>query len=599
MRRFSHFLKGNLRSEQVHSACWVDTETQERPLSDGGVEHRLVFGWACYQRTRRGGAWLKPEWHRFTSRAGFWAWLESRLRPRTRTFVFAHNWAFDAPVLGVFTDLLARGWMMTGAIIDSPPVIIKLRRDTMTLTLLDTLNWWRVPLKSLGESLSLPKLEMPSRRAGRAAWDRYARRDVEIIHAALHAWWVFLARYDLGGFAPTLASQAFRAFRHRFLSHPILIDDHTEALDLARRSLHGGRVECFRIGRVRGPVYHLDVNSMYPYVMHEHQFPTVLRLCARRVTIKECQTWLETMCVTADCSLRTEEPCYPSWIDNRLCFPVGCFRAVLSTPELRHAIAHGHLVAIHQAAVYERAPIFHRFIAEVYALRQEAAARGDEVNRYLLKILMNSLYGKFAQRGTTWETVGEAEDDDARVWTEIDADTGEITHFRQFAGQQQRRSRATEAFDSHPAIAAHVTAEARMHLWTLATRAGFANVYYCDTDSLMLNKDGARRLEPWIDPSRLGYLKLEARYPRLTLYGPKDYIAGSHRVVKGVRLTAQWIDDNTVVQERWSRLIGMIRSGRLDAPTTHQQQKVLQRTYQKGTVLPSGQVLPLRVTAAE
>lgn len=599
MRRVPHYLRGNSRSEQTHSAAWVDTETHEIKRSDGGVEHHLTFGWGCYQRTRRSGEWVEPEWKRFTTRKQFWDWLESRLRPRTRTFLFAHNWAFDAPVLGVFTALVERGWVMTGAIVESPPVIITLRRGTQTLTLLDTLNWWRVPLRALGDSLALPKLSMPSRRASRAVWDRYARRDVEIIHAAVHAWWVFLRDYDLGGFAPTLASQAFRAFRHRFLSHPILIDDSEEALSLARRSLHGGRVECFRLGRITARISHLDVNSMYPYVMRECEYPTVLRLLARRVDISECARWVQGSCVVADCILETDEPCYPSWIAGRLCFPVGSFSAVLTTPELRHALDRGHVRSIAQAAVYDRAPIFTAFVDTMYRLRGEAKERGDAVSTYMLKILMNSLYGKFAQRGTTWETVEQTDDHTVEVWCEIDADTREITHYRRFAGQVQRRARVTESFDSHPAIAAHVTAEARMYLWRLISLAGRSHVYYCDTDSLILDDHGAQRLQPWVDLTRLGALKMERSYRSLTLYGPKDYAVPGHRVLKGVRVNARWINDHTVVQERWARLAGMIRRGELEAPTTHQQKKVLKREYHKGLVLPGGRVVPFRLGPAD
>jgi hypothetical protein len=321
-----------------------------------------------------------------------------------------------------------------------------------------------------------------------------------------------------------------------------------------------------------------------------------LRGFFRQATFAELGRWLESRAVVARVTLRTDEPRYAFLYRDKLVFTVGDFTNSLTTPDLLYALEHGHLTRVYEAAVYDASPLFARFVTEVYKLRLEAKAAGNDVQHYLLKILLNSLYGKFAQRGTVWEHAGIAPDLDVRVWAEVDVDGGVVRHFRQFGGLVQEKLTDPESLDSHPAIASHVTAYARALLWDLIVQAGRPNVFYCDTDSLYVNAEGFRRLRARIDPAALGALKHEATYPWLVIHGAKDYEAPAHRVCKGVRASATWLDRNTVQQEKWSSLKGLLRSGDLSAPTTELIEKRLSRVYDKGTVTRSGRVLPLRLS---
>lgn len=590
--RKAHFLKPNANVERAHAAIWVDTETEQVPMGPLKVGHVLRFGWACYQRTRPGGAWTEPEWFRFDTRAQFWDWALSKVRERTRTYMFAHNWAFDAPVLGTFSILPERGWRLTRAVIESPPVILRWSADRATLLMLDTLNWWRLPLKKIGESIGLEKLPMPDLGASKESWDRYARRDVEVIQAAVQRWWGFLIDQELGGFAPTLASQALRAFRHKYLRAKILLDDNETALAIARESLHGGRVEAYRLGRVEGPIHHFDVNSMYPFVMSEQEYPAVLALTATSPTFAEMERWLNEYAVVADLEIRTSEPRYAHVIDSRLCFPVGSFRTALTTPDLKHALASGHVTKIHAAAVYEKAPLFREYVRDLYALRLKWQAEGNTVNAGLVKLLLNSLYGKFAQRGEVWETTAETDEETIHQWLEVDFDTGDVVTKRQFSGIIQTKLREGECQTSHPAIAAHVTAYARAHLWRLVQLAGVSEVYYMDTDSLFCSASGAAKLLEQCDALRLGGLKPVDLYPWVLIHGAKDYATADKVVLKGIRGKAIQLDASSYEHDEWSGLAGLVATGSLDVPTTTRRIKHLSRFYSKGRAAPDGSVAP-------
>lgn len=591
--RGPHILSHNRGGEYPRDVVVVDTETNEVELPDGSRGHVLAFGWAMYSRRARGDEWTREQWHRFATRGEFWTWLVRRVRARGRLIVYAHNAEFDAMVLDAFGELRRRGWRLVSACLEGPPTIIRWRRGGRTIQFLCTLNLWRVKLAELGKRVGLKKLSMPSRWVGGAAEDRYCRRDVEIVWRSLRSWWAFLKHHDLGTAAATLAGQSLNAFRHRFMRAQVFIDADEGALSLARSAYLGGRCECLQLGRIDSPVVTLDVNSMYPYVMRAMQAPIRLLACRSMATMGDLERYLQSYCVVADVELDTGEPAYPHVIDGRLCFPVGRFRQALCTPELSHAMRRGHVKRVHRVAVYERAPLFSAFVGWAWRTRMSARSAGDSLLDWQVKIMANSLYGKFGQRGRQWEVIAQSNEYAVRNLASFDIDGRRWEHVRQLGSTYQALIDKGESMHSHPAIAAHVTSAARLYLWKLLQRAGMENVYYCDTDSLKGSELIARRLARYIAPERLGGLKVEKREPWLHIHGCKDYEGPESAKRKGVRPDAETSDGVAFAQSQWSGWAGAIARGRLDMPVVSQVVKVLLREYSKGDVLPSGRVRPL------
>ena len=613
-----HFIKPNHRTALPSSCIWVDTETQAVPQPDGSEHHVLSFGWAVHRRRIKGLRWSPPEWFRFDTRQEFWDWALAKTSKGKRTYIFAHNWGFDAPVLGAFSVLPARGWQPYKAILDGPPVWIpfrlpepvphvwtrvvdrmkKKRRPKVqrSLVLMDTLNIWRMPLERVGSSIGLPKLKMPSPDASQTVWDLYGLRDVEIIERAVLEWCRFLVEHDLGNFSMTLAAQAFAAYRHRFMPVKIFCDSKPKALELAREALHGGRTECFRLGEHTGPLYLVDVNSLYPAMMARFPYPTKLRGVYKHLTIDKLVDLEQDNSLCCRCEIETDEPVYGVVHDTRLVFPTGKLVTTLCTPELVYAIAKGHLKRPLATAVYTQDLIFREYVEYFWKMRQDAERSENDVLAEQCKLMLNSLYGKFGQRGRHWEDAGEAEDDVALTWRQVNADTGEQKRYRKFAGLLQELTDTGESFNSHPSIAAHVTAYGRMHMWCLIQRAGIHNVYYMDTDSLLLNAVGFEKLEDEISYNKLGRLKLERAVDRAELRGVKDYTLDDVTKVKGVRKDAIWEARDKVRQTQFTGLKGLLASGQVDAPVVRQITKHLSRDYKKGFVQQDGTVLPLNLT---
>jgi len=591
MRR-QHILDSNVKSESPTECVYFDTETNSTLQPDGSQVLTLKFGMACYTRKHRGGKWTAGMWYTFADAYDFWNWIDMRTRPGHKLYMFAHNLIFDMTVLHGFTILEGRKWLLIKAIVDDPPTILHYRQGKSSLCLLDTFNWFHSSLKDLGSAMGLPKLDMPDQGASQDAWHAYCQRDVEILRQAMQTYLAFIKDNDLGNFQKTAASQAFSAYRHRFMPYEILIDSNEKALDLARSSYYGGRVEAFFIGKREGDFYLLDVNSMYPFVMANNSFPTHLRSVYKRVKLGDLPAMLAEHLVVADVDLKTDEPAYPYRTPTGLICPVGQFRTVLPTPELVDALAHFRIVRVHSAAVYDGAQLFEGYVTTLYGLRKSYQAAGNLPFEYLCKLMLNSLYGKFGQRGRVFQDAGIAQTSDAKTWEEWDADTKRFVRYRQFGGLVQTWQNEGESFNSHPAVAAHVTSYARLWLWKLITTAGRQHVFYCDTDSLVVDKSGYDILASAYLGDGLGELKLVKQFSRMTIHGAKDYQFGDKIRIKGIRENATMVSENDFLQDRFGKFKTMVRNGDMDQMVVARQPKHLTRIYSKGFVTASGFVQP-------
>lgn len=592
MRRW-HILKRNETSETPQQAIWFDTETDQVRISPTEVRHVLRFGWACYRKRNRHGNWSQPEWYHYHQPSEFWTWATSHVRDRTKLWLLCHNTSFDLPVLDSFRELPARGYRLASGIIDSPPTILKYTVEGKSLTILDTLNFWRMPLANLGRHVGLPKLEMPAPNASQEDWDTYARRDVEIIMRACTEWWDLLKREDLGGFAPTLAGQAMRVYRHKYMSHPILIDGHAGALGVARDSYHGARCECNRIGGPFQDVTYVDVNSMYPHVMRTFEMPYRLIGYREKLTARDLRSYLDRGACCAEVDLETAAPFAAIKHRGKLVFPTGRFLACLSSPELEYALSYATVHRVLRLACYERAVLFRDFVMDFYLRRRKAIDNGNPTEGWFYKTLLNSFYGKWGQNGVKWEICGDAPIGVFSSEPFYDADRGELTRIRQFGGVAQILRHEGESLESHPAIAAHITAYARMILWAFMRQATVKEYLYCDTDGIYVTRDGLNRLRDHLDSEALGKLKIVETYRQVFIYGCKDLVCDGKKTLKGIRNIAEQIRPDTYLQEKWTSLKGLLREGRMDTPSTYKILKRLRREYDKGVVNNDGFVAPL------
>ena len=335
----------------------------------------------------------------------------------------------------------------------------------------------------------------------------------------------------------TAASQAVQVLRTRHDVRRLHCHTHPQCLQLERSAYFGGRVEAYRTGVIPGPVYHVDVRSMYPSIGLTLAVPVSLRgyygdsSSARRAVESG----------GADCCahvrVRCDQPRFPRRAGGETEYPVGDFDTWLSGPELLKAVRGGMVRTVYAAARYNCYPALAGFYDWGLQLLQDARGRQAPILVQFTKRIMNGLVGKFGEPGRRW--VGcpsRTEKGPFDEWPERGND-GEWTRYRNIGWHTQRLERHGESYWSIPAIAGWIASAGRVRLWHYLETAGRGNVWYTDTDGLLTNALGYDRLlrGGHIREGEVGYLRLLGCYSQATIFGIRHYKLGNTIKCAGVR----------------------------------------------------------------
>lgn len=516
---------------------------------------------------------------------------------------------------GVYVNKTPGGLEITSVCTEKNPchTCRKKRRHIRNIRFVSTSNYYVMSLEKLGKTFGISKLNQDKE----TKFDfskletypietvlEYCERDVDIIINAMEA--LFYAcqhgeKTGFGSFKNTLPAMSFNAYRTWFMPDgQIFCHDNNEVIKLEREAYYGGRVEVWKRGVAREAIFGVDINSMYPHVMREHLYPTKLVSHRKRETISGLQSLLQQgFGVLARVTISTNKNAYPLRYKGKLVFPVGTFQTVISTPEIEYALKRGDIKSVHEVAVYKMAPIFKTFVNQFYAFREKAKQEKNAVWDLLYKLVLNSLYGKFGQLKREWQEVGECNKDLVETEEIIDVSSGQPVRlrFRKFGGKIYLEDLIEDvAYNSSIAIAAHVTAYARMLLWTYIQTAGESNHYYNDTDSLYINAKGLENLRKAgaLHDTQLGKLALEKTPDSAAFYGPKHYQLGNDRILKGISSDAKQLGDRVFEMLQWPSFKSAMNNGNLNGFANRKVIKTLSPEYTKGWVLKSGEVKPLQ-----
>jgi len=602
MGTHNHLLQGNTLTQIPSRYIFYDTETEgEEYIPDNFTDnlisverHKLKLGTAVFYQKEMGKNKEKEEWLTFRTITEFWDWVEKHIRPRQKVYLIAHNQHFDFLIMNGFNELADRCWTKRKEIRDNGIWITKFKKRSMTLEVLDTFNWFKYSLKQLGEKMDIEKMNINFSESSDEQLIEYCKQDVRIIKKALLTWVQFIKDYDLGNFSPTLASQAFSAYTHRFMNYPIMIHGNKLATILERNSYRGGRNECFYLGEAEN-IHVLDFNSLYPSVMQDNLFPSKLISVYKDISVQKMEELLKTVSIIADCVINIDTPAI-AYKSEKLIFPVGKFRVSLTTPEIEWVLENGSIECVNSLATYKSENIFYQYVVDMYNMRLKFQKEENFIYENIVKILLNSLYGKFGQRIRKTEVVGNCPADIILIEHCVDADINQRYTLSYYGGKIIKTSlNQEESINSFPAISSHVTAFARMKLFHAIEKAGFENVYYVDTDSLFVNDAGYKNLKSLISQTELGKLKLEYSSKYLNIHGCKDYEVDDKIKIKGIKKDAVKIDENTYQQIKFCKFASMLRKGNIESVDIETIIKNLKRNYDKGIVLDNGRVEPFEL----
>lgn len=400
------------------------------------------------------------------------------------------------------------------------------------LTFLDTFNYSPLSVANLGKLLNLPKLEKPkflgrkpANKAEATELITYNKRDAEISAKALQ--FFFKAFQKLGGdCCNTLASTAMSLYRNKYLDNSYMLHWPNE-LDDIFKGYYGGRTEAFARGGFKDYNYY-DFNSLYPSVMiNDFPDPNTKEI-SRENTDRYIHNFDGMSLVTVDCPYM-DYPLLPYRYDNKLIFPIGKFRSWQSHVELRKAVDLGYrIIKIHRSYYYKDNCIpFHDYVRDLYALRMNYKNQNNPME-YVIKILLNSLYGKFGQKFRGRDN-----------FIPLNHTVEELEQLGEFEiiGEYLRIINDSDpAPFCIPIWASYVTSYARLKLHEFILKS---NPLYVDTDSLITRKDFG-------DSKALGKLKLEMKVSKGIIVKPKFYglqtESESYVKAKGVGVKMVWDD---------------------------------------------------------
>lgn len=619
------YLQGNRGNSVPRRVVCFDTETREYTcqIPGGGRFHKLRLG--CAERFRwRDGAAGGSETLDFRWPQQFWAWLLAGSRARETTYLFAHSLLFDLRMAGFVELLDDGGWTIDKprvprdpdstsaanrggralAVIQAPPTIFCLRHieSGCKVIALDTLNWLRVPLRSIGEAVGLPKLPMPPFADCDRNWFDYCRRDVEIVSALVKWLIAWVERRGLGNFGKTIAQQASNAFRHRFLRHKIVLHDETDVQSLERSGYFGGRCECFRLGEIRARTHQYDVNALYPAMMHFERYPRRLLRWETREDFLPLAPACDPRRSIARVLIQPREAVYPHRTKRGTCYPLYMCETTLCGPELARAAKRGEIKGWGSWAEYELAPIFRLAAGTLWKWRREAVKKSDVLEAQLTKLLANAMYGKFGQRQVQWI-------DDALAiaphpwhqWIELAADGVTRTACRSFGWHVQRQTDQGNVSGAFVAIAAFVTAHAREHMNSLRAIAGARNVYYQAVDSLLVSDAGRHNLVQAgkIASGVLGALRHQTTVPFAEVRGINDYTLATRDIIAGVSSKAQRLAAGHYREQRFFVGADLFTSYNVAGVRTATIETERDALYWKGKVQNDGWIKPLEIAESE
>ncbi len=592
MGTFWHKLRQTYRKTIPRHCIFYDCETSTDKRKNIGKVHKLKLGCATYTHKRKAGKPYTKEHIYFIGVDEFWDFVEDHSYNKSSLYLFAHQQQFDFLIVNGFEELVKRGWVMSKPIIDSNLFIVTFRKEGRSIKVLDTLNFYKTSLKSLGEMINVHKGEIDFETCTFEELLEYCERDVEIITKGVHYFFNFLHENNLGVFNPTIASQAFYTYRFGFMTEDIFIHADSRATRLERESYTGGRTEAFKLGKISGKTYAIDVNSLYPSVMIDNYFPTKFVFYKKNPTMNLFKNTMRSYLIIAKVKVKVTTPCVPLK-KERLLFPIGTFTTTLCQPEIEYVMKHHKILEVFEMTAYEKSKIFKKYVQFFYDLRKQFKKAKNHVFDGITKLFLNALYGKFGQKTESQIEVGECPPGQLMVETVYDIPTGKRYTQLSFGGKIYHRYSGKEEWEhSMVAVSSFVTSYARLVLLDGITRAGRINVHYVDTDGMYVNRKGIRKMKKFLHALKLGFWKLEEFGYNFTIFGVKDYIFEGKVKLKGIRGDAVLIGKNTYKQMRMLKFRSSLRKGILNGVVEVEIIKRLKRIYKKGIVGMNGIIHP-------
>jgi len=460
------------------------------------------------------GVYDGMEYRHYYSIADF---LANEMTSKNRgAWFFAHAGGL-ADVQFVFEELCkSDSYRVAASFSGSSAIIVTVTRGKNCWHFVDSFWLLRAPLseiaKWIGSEKTGPDKEIEPEKVKEwyanidmATLVKYNEQDCWILWHAIHELQCALLSFG-GQLQRTLASCAMHLFRRCYLSSPVGTSEFIN--DVAREAYFASRVEDFN--NHASNCYYFDVNSSFPYAM---TFPAPGEYICELPRLPDHYVGNPNRIYMANVDLEVHD-CYlppvPVRVQERVFFPMGRWKGWLSSVDLELAVAEGARIhGIEKVIAFEPFHDLASYAKDLYAKRKAA---GTEFEKQTYKLLLNSLYGKFAEFPLKEKLhIHPNETTLARVQRSMQ---GENPTARMLFPGAFLESVAVPIPHCHVPISVHITSIARRTLYNFLCQAG--TFHYCDTD-------GFSATEMLETSSELGGLKLEKKIKDAKFIAPKVY----------------------------------------------------------------------------
>ena len=518
------------------------------------------------------------------------AFLEHELSSDNRGAWFVAHAGGLADMNYVLEEIIRHGgYQVQAAFSGSSAVIVHLRQGKNAWHFVDSLWLMRAPLREIGTWIGETK--------GGSVEDKstfyaplpelidYNAQDCNILWRAMDMLQKQLL--EMGGqLQMTLASCAMQLFRRRYLTTEISTGNWLN--QRASNSYIASRVEVFQ--RNCQDALYFDINSSFPFSMTKPCPGEMLGTSKHLPTSWGDPDDAHAPLFLAQATIEVPEsflPPLPWRSQNRIFFPWGRWRSWFSSVDLRLLLdAGGTIAKVDEVITF--APFFDLadYAKDLYTKRKQSPA-GFGKSAY--KLLLNSLYGKFAESQEKQEML-------------IHPKTAPDDQFMLMPGIYLV-PRMAKVPHRHVPIAAHITSLSRRWLWEYLSFAQ-PHVYYCDTDSLITKTDLAPIPSPRtgraLVGNELGQLKLEKTVENGTFIQSKVYRTDEEVKAKGFsKLTVADFERLIHYQEiefhRMGRVREMYRMHRVGPAELLLRKKISPHTRPKRFTYPDGTTRPWNV----
>ena len=321
---------------------------------------------------------------------------------------------------------------------------------------------------------------------------------------------------------PTIPSLAFAIFRMHYLKENTIPLTTGKQFDFIKESFTGGRTDMYKPNALNKDIYVYDVNSLYPFVMSEFKYPVgpIIQFDGDP-SILDNKYWIGDVNITSKKDMfippiQLHYNIIKKAGGIRTISPNGSFNIKLNSPE--YSYKEFYNFKINSGYLFSKEYIFKDFINILYEMRK-SFPKSDPMN-YISKLLMNSLYGRFAMKNfknqfsffTKDEFLELLSKDNIEIINYIDLNDSLFINYID-NNDLDKESKTSIS------IASAVTAYSRSYMYSVI-KNNIDNIYYTDTDSLYLDHPLDENL---VDPKELGKFKLEYIFKDSIYLGPKIY----------------------------------------------------------------------------